>query len=169
MTPATMRPSVLLYKEAPDGYTLYLGEVSTAQGLALIEPSRRATVVRFGATNYEGYSWGTEEQLPALHSVGEVRSFLETDEVLGLVDFEAEIEGIGRLSSHDDAECNFNFTDRAALMAVMQKTVPASYSGMVINTLLSNPGIYITCSESGHISKYASFDEYLAKQVRGST
>ena len=49
-------------------------------------------------------------------------------------------------------------------MATLKWVVPAAYEGLVIHALLKNPGIYITCGETGILQKYASFDAYLAAE-----
>lgn len=80
---------------------------------------------------------------------------------MGLVDFEAEIEGTGQLSTHDDGECHFVFVGRAALLETLKKVVPAAYEGLLINALLKHPGVYVTCSDAGILRKFTSFDAYL--------
>jgi hypothetical protein len=154
-----MKPSVFLYNQTGDGLQLYVGPLTTAEGLALLDPTSAVTIREFGATSYQHHGFATEKDLPALPTVGELRSFLEAD--VGLITFSAAIEGGIALSSHDDGECHFEVPSRATLMALMQKVVPPACSGLVINALLTHPGLYVACGEDGAILKFPTFDAYV--------
>ena len=154
-----MKPSVFSYRATGDGLQLDVGPLTTAEGLALLDSSSAVTIQEFGATSYQHHGFATEKDLPVLSTVGELRSFLEGD--VGLITFSASIEGGITLGSHDDGECHFQVTSRSTLMALMQKVVPPACSGLVINALLTHPGLYVACGEDGAILKFATFDAYV--------
>lgn len=159
-----MEPRVFLYSSAQGRHSLYVGGLSTAEGLTLFPPQEPVSIVRFGAKNYKNYGWASEEHLPQLTSAQELMTFLTSGE-LGLVEFEATIGGNSSVSSHDDSECNFTFACRPMLIAAIQAFAPQSGSGALLNALLSSPETYIRCAESGQIQSFKSFDEYLAKRT----
>jgi hypothetical protein len=155
-------PSVLCYDEGPEGFGIYLGEVSTSYGLALFDPNTPLEVVYFGATGYGQLGWATEKDLPQLSTVGAAREFLDDHEGLGLIDFEARLGEDVWLASHDDGECHLCFGERAALMAALQRVVPPTDGGRVIHALLTNPGHYVTW-DAGTVRTFPTFEAYLEK------
>ncbi len=160
-----LKGTVFRYDVAHGRSDLYVGELTTAQGLALFDPAAPVAIRSFGATSYKHHGWATEKDLPAFASVLDLRQFLEREGAgLGLIEFEIEVDGSHQLGTHDDAECHFSFADRESLMATLKRVVPAEYEGLVINALLKNPGMYIACSETGALRKYASFKAYLAAE-----
>ena len=160
-------PSVLCYDEGPEGFSLYLGEVSTSYGLALFEASTPLTVVSFGATGYGRLGWATEKDIPHLSTVAAARAFLDEHERLGLIDFEARLGDDVSLASHDDGECHLRFRKRPALMAILGRVVPPMNGGRVIHALVTSPGTYVTCDSAGAVVTHATFDAYLAGKHRG--
>ncbi len=157
-----MMPEVFRYGDVHGEHQLYVGGITTAEGLSVLDPLAVARVTTFGATGYERYGWATEEELPPLRTVRELHAFLERP-ALGIIEVEIAIEGFGRLTSRDDGECAFHVPDRATLLALMAKVVPEAYAGLVIHALLGSPGIYLSCSASGVLARHASFDAYLAR------
>ncbi len=143
-------------------YHLYVGDLSTAQGLALLDPSASVTITTFGATSFKHYGWATEKELPAFAIVQDLREFLEGEGAdIGIIELEADIGDDCELRTHDDGECHFIFASKPALMATLKQVVPPAYEGLVIHALLQNPGLYVTCDEAGVLRKYATFDAYL--------
>lgn len=164
-----LRGTDFLYRVKQGRPALCVGGLKTAQGLALFDPAASVEITRFGATSYEHHGWATEKELPAFASVEELRQFLEVEGAeLGLIDFEVKVDGgVSQLSTHDDGECHFIFADQGSLVATLKRVVPVEYEGLVIDALLKNPGMYITCSDAGILRKYASFDAYL--EAEGGT
>lgn len=158
-----MKSRVFLHSVKGSDLHLYVGDLSTSEGLSIFPPEFPISVVRFGATNYKGDGWVSEENIPQLSNIQDLSSFLyETD--LCLVDFEASISKSCSINSHDDSECNFIFTSRSELIEAIKKFAPIE-SEALINTILENTEAYIECSENGKIQSYASFDEYLAQRT----
>ncbi len=160
-----MKPSIYLYEETPKGIQLYLGECSTMDGLSIIDEKTPIDIISFGATCYKKYGWATESELPDLPNVGNVLSFLGAEGDIGIVDFEASLEGIGAFSTHDDAECHYILNSKHLCMDLLTQVIQPEFRDLLINALLSNQGLYITCNQSGVITKYGSFDEYLSKSA----
>lgn len=158
-----MSPSVYLYNESENGHKLYLGEISTLEGLSLYDNEREFRLTSFGATSYKNYGWATEDELPKFLSVDNAISFLKSEGDIGIVDFKGRIMGIGTFGSHDDGECHFTFKSKQACLSILRKAIPPQTRDLLINRLISNPGLYLTCSNKGVIGKYSSFDEYLSK------
>ncbi|AZZ92639.1 hypothetical protein EUZ85_18680 [Hahella sp. KA22] len=160
-----MNPSVYLYNEVNNVYKIYLGECSVLDGLSLIEKSQEIVITNFGATLYKDYGWATEAELPLLKNVGEVIAFLETEGELGIIDFEASLSNLCKFSSHDDGECTFTFESKNDCIATLKLAAPLQYSDMLINQLINNKGLYLTCSSNGAVNKYSSFTEYCEKNT----
>jgi hypothetical protein len=157
-----IRPDLFFFDEGPDGFRLYLAELSTAEGLALFDPTTPIAIVSFGATSYRNLGWATEKDIPPLDTVGAARAFLDAQPALGLIDFEALVEDDASLSSHDDGECHFWFRERSALTAALCAVMPPDDGGRLVHAVLSHPGRYVTLDGTGAIVFYTSFDAYLA-------
>lgn len=161
-----MNPSVYQFKERDKGYELYLGEYSTLQSLLLFDKEAKIKVTSFGATCYKNFTWATENELPEFGTVGDVVSFLKSEGDIGIVDFGASIINVGTLSTHDDGECNLFVKTKEHFIAILKAVAPTPYINLLINQLLENPGLYLSCNVSGCIEKYKTFKEYLAKNIR---
>ena len=160
-----MNPSVYLYNETDKGIELYLGECSTLDGLSLVDKNTKLNIINFGATCYKKYGWATENELPELTNVDNTMLFLKSEGDIGIVDFKANLLGIGALSTHDDSECHFILKSKHQCLAYLKAVLPQQHRDMFINKLLSNPGLYLTCSSTGSVNKYASFNNYIAKNA----
>jgi len=158
-----MNPSVYLYKHSPEGVELYLGEVSTVFGLSLFPESTPIRVTDFVATSYKGFGFATQKDLPELNSVSDIKSFIEREGEIVMIDFEVSMKGIGVLRTHDDGECNFKHLSKEIALQALQKVLPPEYSSLVIDCLLKNQNQYISCDNLGRIHIFSSFDEYLKK------
>ncbi len=158
-----MKPRIYYYNEKPNEFEFYLGECSTAEGLSLFDEGSEIEIISFGATNYKSYGWATEKDIPKLVNVGEIVSFLELTGSVGLFEFEANILGLGSVSTHDDGEFCFKSKQKKTCISFLKKAIPAQYTDMLINKLVTNPGIYISCDNGGKIEKYSSFDEFMRK------
>ncbi|WP_353898147.1 hypothetical protein [Aliikangiella maris] len=160
-----MKPKVYLYKETVDGVTLYLGECSTLDGLSLFNEEAQIQLISFGATCYKKYVWATENELPKFDKVKNIVAFLKSEGDIGVVEFNAKLPGIGEFGSHDDGECHFHLESKKSAIEMLKKVLPEQYSDMLINQLVDNQGFYITCDDKGVVSKFGSFDDYLATNV----
>jgi hypothetical protein len=156
-----MYPSVYLYKETQNGYNLYLGEVSTLEGVSLLPNEIEVELIEAGATNYKKYGWATEKELPKFRTIKEIINFLKDEEDIGLINFEIELVGIGVLRTHDDGECHFILKDKSTAIDLIKSIAPENYKTMILSTLLENSGMYISVDQSGGIRKYYTFDQYL--------
>ncbi len=158
-----MRPDVYLYDETDRGCELYLGEYSLIKGLSLFDESSQVEVLKLGATCYRNYGWATEKDIPKFETLGSFISFLKSEDDIGIIELEVELPGIGFFCTHD-AGCHFIINTRHKCVAILKCVTPAIYSGKLINELIQNMGLYLTCSDTGEIKKYSSFDEYLDKE-----
>ena len=156
-----MKPSVYLYQASEKHYELYLGEISTLDGLSILDESAPMSIINFGATDLKGDEWTSERDLPKFSTVGELTKFLWQRD-FSIVDFEADIEGIGIISTHDDAECHYKFLHMEMCLLAIEKTTPKDFFDVLVENLMNNPGSYVTCSDEGKIVSYSSFDQYLA-------
>lgn len=143
-----MSPVGFRCQGAEGAYGLFVAGITAAEGLALLEPQASVRVMRFGATGYQRYGWATEQHLPALHSVAELRALVEPPG-LGLLELEAQVEGFGKLTAEDDSGCVFHVPTRVALLGLMHALLPAAHAARGIHALLSNPGVYFASTEAG--------------------
>ncbi len=158
-----MNPSVYLYNETDNGIELYLGGCSTLDGLSLIDKHAQLNITSFGATCYKKYGWATEKEIPELKSIDEAMVFLKSEGDIGIIEFNANIFGMGTLSTHDDGECHFILKSKHQCLTYLKLVVPQQYSDMFINKLLNNPGLYLTCDSTGNVNKYASINNLGAR------
>lgn len=157
-----MSPSVYLYHVADERHRLYFGELSTLDGLRLIAEDTLFNLIDFGATDIKGNGWTSERDLPRLSTVGELIVFLNRRSDLNIIDFEADLVGIGSISSHDDGECHFKFVDKETCFVVLERATPTQFSRLLTEAVTSSPGSYVTCDTEGKIAKYPDFRQYLA-------
>ena len=153
--------NLFLLRETDDGAELYLGDCSTAQGLALIPEQTPIEVIAFGATRFRDHSWATVEHLPPFETAGELALFLDEEDEIGLVEFEARLFGIGTISSHDDGECCFRLESSKLVASIVQGAADPRFSGKLLHALQAHTGQYVSCSDEGEIQRFASFDDYL--------
>lgn len=160
-----MNPTIYLYNKSENGFELCLGGTSTLEGLRVLASDAELTITGFGATSYKKYGWATEKDLPPLKCVGSVIGFLESEGNIGIVAFEAVLPEIGAFSTHDDGECRYVLKSKRQCMSILREVLPSQYRDRLINSLVSNPGLYIACNDTGSVTKYRSFDEYVEKNA----
>jgi hypothetical protein len=159
-----MDSSVYLFEELEEGFGLYLGDCSTAEGLSCFHPQTKAQITNFGASDYKGFGWATQDDLPELNTVGDLISFFESEELIDLVDCEVVIHDIGSLSTHDDCECHFKMKEKSQIYAILKIATPSEFTDVIFNKLIENPNCYLTFDEDGKMRRYETFDEYLARE-----
>lgn len=160
-----MSPSVYLYNETDNGFELYFDECSTLEGLSLLDENAELCMIQFGATSYQKYGWATECDIPPLNIVRKAIDFLGSEGDIGIIEFKASIPGFGSFSTYDDRKCQFLIKSKHDCMSILGSVLPLQYKDKLIYSLTRNPGVYLTCSVTGRISKYSSLDEYIAKNA----
>ena len=160
-----MKPTLYLYNETDNGFELYLNGCSSYEGLSLLDKSTDFSIISFGATSYKQYGWATEKDIPLFESVGSFMEFLEAEDDIGLIELEVSIPEYGSFSSHDDGECHFIMKSKHQCVATLKVALPLQYSDMLINKLVANPGFYLSCNDAGVVTKYGSFNDYIAKNA----
>lgn len=158
-----MNPSLYLYKQNENGVELYFNEVSTIDGLKAIDKSDEIKLSSIGATLYKDYGFATEKEFPEFNKTDALIEFLNQAGEIGLIDFEIEIIGKGKMSSHDDGECHFKLENKKYGIEILKKITPEFQSDLIIATLLKNNGIYVSIDSKNNIRKFATFDEYVEK------
>jgi len=156
-----MNPKVYSYREKESEFELYLGEFSTLHGLNAINENLKVQLLSIGATNYGEHGWATEKEFPDWKTVKEIRSFFIQEDEFGLIDFEIELTGFGKLSTHDDGECHFKFKEKRDLIDVVKTVSDSVNVELIVSGLLNNPGMYIEIEKCGKMNMYHSFDQYL--------
>ena len=156
-----MEPFLFFYREHDGLHELSLSDYSTAQGLGYFDKSEKLQIIEFGATGYKHHGWVNEKDIPVMESVGELVAFLEENEDIGLIHFEASVGKKGRLASHDDGECHFSFFERKNVAEVLKTAAPAIFRDKIIAAVFENPGKYVAINEKGEFSLHYSFDDYL--------
>jgi hypothetical protein len=157
-----MNPSDYFFRESEEGFELCLGDCSTLDGLSCFNPQSSVQITNFGAQDYKDFGWAIADDLPELHTVADLISFFESEDEIMLVDFEVVIQDVGVLSTHDDTDCDFKVKEKSQIYAILKIAAPPEYTDLIFNKLLENPNCYLTFDESGKMTKYQTFDEYLA-------
>ena len=156
-----MNPCLYRYRNTDNGHELYLGGLTTMEGLSFFDETTSINMLEFGATQYQKLGWATERDIPELTSINQLLSFLDSQENIGLAAFKVELSGIGSMSTHDDVECHFLLHTRNACMRLLGSCISPQHRDKLINKLLTNQGCYLSCSETGVVRKFESFKEYL--------
>lgn len=155
------KAEVFSYSKTENHFYLFVKGVSTRRGLSVFSSHLSVSIVCFGATNYAGYGWATEENLPKLLDIQAICRFFDEYSDLGLFDFEIHVEGGDKLMSNDDLVCHFFFRDKKDLVTAIQVLAPIWHE-KIINLLFQNPDMYLTCDGQGHIQISESFNQALA-------
>ncbi len=156
-----MKPSLYLYKQSEKGFELYFGETSTISGLKAINDSEQIRLTAIGATLYKKYGYATEKEFPKFNKTTKLIEFFNQVGEIGLIEFEIEIIGKGKMTSHDDGECHFTLKNKKDGIDILKKITPEHQSDLIIATLLKNKGIYISIDSENNITRFATFDEYI--------
>lgn len=160
-----MKPSLYLYKQNEHGIELYFNEISTVEGLKAFNKSDIIKLKSIGATLYKDYGFATEKEFPEFNQLRELIDFLDNAGEIGIITFEVEIIGKGKMSSHDDGECHFSLKNKNDGIQILKNIAPEFQFDLILATLLKNNGIYISIDEQNNIRKFATFDEYLQKCI----
>lgn len=160
----TTTPASLFRYDVTSGgaHRLYAAPLTTADALACFDASTSARIIELGATGWKTLGWATEADLPALEDVGAMRALLEQPR-LGLIICAIDIDGFGRLSSHDDGECTFSGATRGAILSLVAQLAPPALAGRLAGHLAAHPEAYLALEPDGAIARYASFDAWLAR------
>ena len=163
-----MKPSLYLYKQNQNGIELYFKEISTVDGLKAIDKSDKIKLTSIGATLYKDYGFATEKEFPEFNQANELVDFLNQAGEIGLIDFEIEIIGKGKMTSHDDGECHFTLKNKNDGIEILKNITPEFQSDLIIATLLNNNGIYVSIDSENNIRKFATFDNYAKKTTHNN-
>lgn len=155
-----MMPLLYLYKESEKGFELYFNGISTVFGLKAIEKTDNIRLTSIGSTLYKNYGFTTLKAFPEFIKVDKLINFLNQAGDIGLINFGIEIIGKGKMSSHHDNECSFILNNKTDVFKVLKNIVPELQSHLIIASLLSNNGLYISIDNRGEIEKYNTIDEF---------
>jgi hypothetical protein len=156
-----MNPKIYLLREKNNEFEIYLGEFSTLEGIKLFDNNTKIKVLNFGASNYKNYGWTTQNEIPQIETINELIIFFETESDFGLIEFEIEINNVGKLSSHDDGECNITTNSKQLAYEIIKQVSPIIYKDLLLSELINNQNHYITINDNGKIQKYRTFEQYL--------
>ena len=78
-----------------------------------------------------------------------------------MINFEIVIKNYGKLSSHDDGECNFELDSKSELISIIKKILPFPHQNKLLDLLLKYQNQYLNIYEAGNIITYSTFDDYL--------
>ena len=154
-------PKVYLFRKIDDKYDLYFGEFSTLEGLNLLDKNLKIKFKEFGATNYKKYGYATENDIPKLETTGEFIQFIESEDFIDIIHCEIEIDGIRKLSTHDDAECSFVVEKQEIAFNLIIKSSPPFYQNKILSELINNQNKYIKIDPKGNIERFFTFEDYI--------
>ncbi len=160
-----MKPSLYLYKKTKNTIQLYFGEISTINGLKALNGDEKIKLISIGATMYKKYSWASKKEFPSFNTICKLTNFFNKVGDIGLIDFEMEIIGKGKMLSHDDGECSFYLNDEKYAMKILKKLTPNPKSDFIISKILENEGYYILVDEENTIKKFKTFEEYIETET----
>ena len=155
-----MRPTSYLFDQRDDCYRMYLGGLSTIDGLTLVP---RDGVV----TNFKLYCDGN-----SIHNDAEIDTVAAAIEYLknlashvDPVDCSCDINGGLSLSTHDDCECSFRSqtVDELKVLAVNATSMISNRS--MWETLRTYAGHYVVFQKDGTFETYPDFDALVASQT----
>jgi len=159
-----MYPNVYLFREKENKYEIYLGEFTTLDGIKLFENETQIEITSFGATNYKNFGWATENDIPKFENIRELIMFFESESDFGLIVFEMILNNIGKLSTHDDGECNIVLNSKQYAYNLIKKVSPIIYQDLILSELIKHQDNYITISEKGNINRFITFEQYIRRK-----
>ncbi|NMM50891.1 hypothetical protein [Marinigracilibium pacificum] len=154
-------PTTYLFEQTETGYTLYLGEFSSLEGLGLIPNDLEIEKIELGVSNYKNHGWATEKEFPHFRTSGELAEFLDREGEIGLLVFDVTFKNFGSLRTHDDGECHFEFRNKKDLIDVVSKAAPKKFLTQILAKILNNPDKYISIDQNGYLKMYHTFDQYI--------
>ena len=98
--------------------------------------------------------------MPKIETISELTAFFENEGEFGLIEFDIELEEVGRFSSHDDGECNIILYIRLIAYNLIKTAAPTIYQDLLLATLINNQNFYIIISENGEIQKFKTLKQY---------
>ncbi|WP_419904995.1 hypothetical protein [Kiloniella sp.] len=137
-----------------------MSELSTQQGLSYFPPETKIEITDFGAERFKQYGWISNKNLPKITTIQDLFNYFKFEPDLILIDFDATIENIGSLSTHDDGESHFIFKSKLDCISILEKALSTIAKNSLKTETLDNPGLYFFCGTDGIINKYKTFDEY---------
>jgi hypothetical protein len=147
-----------VFKHCADSFRLYLGGLTTIQGLGLFSPNRKCCI--------EQIYMDSNPQVPAnsdrVQTVAAAIDFLTGLPPAGPFHFQCSIEPGTTLSTHDDCECHIRAADADEIWRVVDAVQPATHAATLRAKLEANPTAYLVCEPDGSIAVYANFDAFRA-------
>lgn len=160
-----MNSKVYLYKEYDSRFELYIGNLSTIDGLMLFKGNERVQLKTFGATNYKTFGWTTQNDLPEFKVINDLILFFQRESDVGLIEFEIEFKNEDRFSSHDDGECKLVLNSKEKIFDIIRNVSPLIYQDKILSTLVQNQNKYITIDKKGNIQIFFSFEDYIKSNI----
>ena len=158
-------PKVYLFRERNNKYELYFGEFSLLDGIKLLDKSLKIKFEEFGATNYKNFGFATENDIPKLETIDDFIKFLETEDFIDIINCKIELIGIGKLSTHDDKECNFILDSKEITFDLIKKSSPSIYQDKILSKLINNHNKHIAIDLNRNVEIYFTFDEYIKSSL----
>jgi hypothetical protein len=150
-----------LYRLIEGHHEVFFSNCSTLDALRLADPAAPVSITNLEATYYQEKPWVDEKDIPELPTVGDVIRFFETEPFVDLINFTAAITGLGELSSHDDMECSYVVESREAVSSIVHELLSSPLNEAVLVALWENPDRYVQVGESGILTIFDTFDDYL--------
>ena len=151
-----MSSYVYQYNETVQGFELHIGPFSLLEAASLINKKTKLSITSLGATCYKKFGWATEQEIPIINNIESLIVFLEAEGDIGLIEFEATLSGIGRLSISND-QCCFLFKTKQQCLSLIKAVAPPQYSALLINKLINNQRLYLECNSKGEIMRYDKY------------
>lgn len=152
-----MNPTCYVFKRRDDGFRLYLGGLTTVEGLGLFSPNAGCRI--------EHIYMDCDPEVPAdsdcVQTVAAAIDFLTELTPADPYDFQCSIEPGTELSSHDDYGCHIRAANADEIWRLVNAVQPATHAATLRAKLEANPGAYLVCEPNGAISTYADFDAFL--------
>ena len=160
-----MKSKVYLYKEYDSKFELYIGNLSTIDGLMLFKGNEEIQLKEFGATNYKTFGWTTQNDLPEFKVINDLILFFQMESDVGLIEFEIEFKNEDTFSSHDDGECKLVLNSKEKIFDIIRNVSPLIYQDKILSALVQNQNKYITIDKRGNIQIFFSFEDYIKSNI----
>jgi hypothetical protein len=158
-----MNPTSYLFDQRDGLYRLYLGGLTTVDGLRLF-PSTTVVSQRKLYTDADASAYFP----PQTGTIADTIEHLSAiPKHIGLVDFSCSIAGEVEFSTHDDCECHFEAPDLTQIQNLIDALPVTDRKIGLADILKSHPGCYIVLDGVGSFFAYPDFDSLLASQNGG--
>jgi len=158
-----MKPTSYLYDERDGEFRLYLGGVSTLDGLKLFPLSADVTEIVY----YTDAEFDHPLPMHGATTAALIEHIAAIPGHIGFVDFSCVIESDCMFATHDDCECHFKTPSEDRVRILVNRVTLPEFCDRLWSILNLNRGCYVVIDAKGQSQAYPDFDALLESRNGG--